>query len=730
MASVPNSWDASKVSNLQRALQPYRARLERDLTTALHQQERSAVGGHLAVAGLLAFLLRGQVTGSTLLIWLGAIGLACTFRGCNAWRFSRLQDREIAMRDQWLHSAAILGCGLAWSIGFVVVMPQLEVLFRAIVLLVLSGLSSAAIVTLSARISSFAFFASSLMVPAILSLASRGDSTERMLAGLGLVSLGFGFASCLKARALTLGHYLHRYRNEQMVRDLASTKKSMEEALQRSETASKAKSEFLANMSHEVRTPMNGVLGMAELLGQGELREDQQEMLAILQSSGRDLLSILDDVLDLSKIEGDCYEFVSEPYHLPDLLDELAGRHAIEAEEKGLEFVYDAPIEIPDTVTGDANRLRQLLHNLLDNAVKFTDRGTVTFQVRACHGGPEGNTLEVTVHDQGNGIPKEQIDAVFESFTQVDGSATRRHGGAGLGLTISRRLVELMGGTLEVESELGEGSSFIIRVPMQVQGRPRALTTPGHAVVLAPPTPSSNSLTARLQASGLQVRAVANAADLQLDDNRSVDWLLVDKRCATDQELQQLARSLGARVVLLADSVGTQKGTSENPILRRPFRVGALRELFLPGVDDAAKQGTQESEQTSHPEQMDVLVAEDNPTNARIAQRMLENFGMRVRIATNGREAVDAFREQRPHLIFMDVQMPELDGMAATQEIRKLPGGAEVPIIALTAHAMKGYREKCLEAGMNDYFTKPLRRADLSEALRRWQTKALLRKRA
>jgi signal transduction histidine kinase/ActR/RegA family two-component response regulator len=720
----------SKVSNLYRALQPYRARLERDLTTALHQQARSAVGGHLAVAGLLAFLIRGQVTGTTLLFWVGAIGLACAFRGWNAWRFSRLQEREISMRDQWLHSAAILGCGLVWSIGFVVVMPQLEVLFRAIVLLVLSGLSSAAIVTLSARISSFAFFASSLMVPAILSLASRGDSTERMLAGLGLVSLGFGFASCLKARALTLGHYLHRYRNEQMVRDLVSTKKSMEEALQRSETASKAKSEFLANMSHEVRTPMNGVLGMAELLGQGELREDQQEMLAILQSSGRDLLSILDDVLDLSKIEGDCYEFVSEPYHLPDLLDDLAGRHAIEAEEKGLEFVYDAPIELPDTVTGDANRLRQLLHNLLDNAVKFTDRGTITFQVRACHGGPEGNTLEVSVKDQGNGIPKEQIDAVFESFTQVDGSATRRHGGTGLGLTISRRLVELMGGTLEVESELGKGSCFLVRVPMQVQVRPRALTTPGHAVVLAPPTSSSNGLTARLQASGLQVRSVASIRDLQLDENRNVDWLLADKRCANEQELQQLARSLGARIVLLTESIGTTEGTWEGPILRRPYRIGALRKLFLPGADPASQPGNQDADPASHPLQMDVLVAEDNPTNARIAQRMLENFGMRVRIATNGREAVEAFQEHPPHLIFMDVQMPELDGMAATQEIRKLPGGADIPIIALTAHAMKGYREKCLEAGMNDYFTKPLRRADLSEALRRWQTKALLRKRA
>ena len=721
--------DSSDVSNLLRALQPYRARLERDLTSALHQQERSAVGGHIAVAILLSLMLYDELSTASLAIWVGAIIAASGYRAWNSWRFQRLNASRISMRDQWLHTAGILACGLVWSIGFVLVMPQLEPLSRAIVLLVLAGLSSAAVVTLSARISSFAAFAAAMMVPAALALAVRGEATERMLAGLAAVSLGFGFVSCVKARALTLGTLLQRYRNEQMVRDLASAKKNMEEALQKSETASKAKSEFLANMSHEVRTPMNGVLGMAELLGQSELRGDQREMLAILQSSGRDLLSILDDVLDLSKIEGDRYEFVQEPFALPELLDELAGRHAVEAEDKGLEFVYDAPLDLPGTVLGDATRLRQLLHNLIDNAVKFTDRGAITFQLRTLQGGPDGTTLEATIADQGHGIPAEQIDSVFDSFTQVDGSATRKHGGAGLGLTISRRLVELMGGTIEIESKLGVGSTFKVRIPIEVQGRPQATTTPGRAVLLAPQTASTQRLAARLEQSGLTLRSISQASDLGTEPG-AAEWLLVDRRVTSDPEVERLASQLGARAVWLTDPVQSLVGEdSERLTLRRPFRVGSLRTLFQPGADaDAGKNEDAKDEQ--EPTTMEVLVAEDNPTNARIAERMLTSFGMQVRIARNGREAVEAFQERQPHLIFMDVQMPELDGMAATQEIRKLPGGQDVPIIALTAHAMRGYREQCLGAGMNDYFTKPLRRADLSEALRRWQSKALQRRRA
>ncbi|MAW61665.1 MAG: hypothetical protein CMJ94_12660 [Planctomycetes bacterium] len=717
------------MSKLLRALQPYRARLERDLTTALHLQERSAVGGHVAVAALLALMLHDELETAHLAAWVGGILLACGFRAWNSWRFSRIEPARVAMRDQWLHSASILACGLAWSLGFVLVMPQLEVLSRAIVILILAGLSSAAVVTLSARVSSFAFFASAMMVPAVLSLAVRGSATERTLAGLGVVSLGFGFVSCLKARSLTLGTLLQRYRNEQMVHDLAVAKKSMSEALQRSETANKAKSEFLANMSHEVRTPMNGVLGMAELLGQSELRPDQREMLAILQSSGRDLLSILDDVLDLSKIEGDRYDFVQEPFELPQLLDELAGRHAVEAEEKGLEFVYDASIELPDTILGDASRIRQSLHSLLDNAVKFTDRGVVLFQVRALQGGPDGTTLEATIQDQGHGIPADQIESVFESFTQVDGSATRKHGGAGLGLTIARRVIELMGGTIEIESELGKGSRFVVKVPVEVQGRPRALATPGSAVLLAPPTEGTRRLAARLESSGLKVQTLQRASDLPADGQHA-DWLLVDRRAATEREIEQLEHALDARLIRLIDPVLTGVAQEdEAAVLRRPFKICALRKIFLPGAT-TADSASELAEAGPEPTTMEVLVAEDNPTNARIAERMLTSFGMEVRIARNGREAVEAFLERPPHLIFMDVQMPELDGMAATQEIRKLEGGADIPIIALTAHAMKGYREQCLEAGMNDYFTKPLRRADLSEALRRWQTKALRRRRA
>lgn len=718
------------MSNLLRALQPYRARLERDLTIALHQQEKSAVGGHVVVAALVAILLRNDLSAGQLGAWMGAVLVACALRGLNAWRFTRVRAKEVSSRDQWLHLAGALACGLSWGVGFVIVLPSLEPLMRAIALLVLAGLSSAAIVTLSARLSTFAMFACAMQVPGVLSFAVRGSADEHMLAGLGVASLLFGMASSFKARQLVLEQLLQRYRNEQMVRDLAQAKSTMAQALQQSESANQAKSEFLANMSHEVRTPMNGVLGMAELLGQSDLSEDQREMLAILQSSGRDLLSILDDVLDLSKIEGDRCVIVKEEFDLPELLDELATRHAVLAEEKRLDFAYDAPIELPTTAIGDAARLRQLLQNLLDNAVKFTDHGAVTFQVRILEGGPSGAILETSIQDQGHGIPQEQIESVFESFTQVDGSATRKHGGTGLGLTISRRLIELLGGTIEVDSELGRGSRFQVRLPLDLKSAPTALTRSARAVLLAPQTAAHARLQSRLQAARVQTSQVDQLDQVAraLPEGERLDYLFAAAELEDIAELQRLAASLQARLVLLSDPVYSPELPEGVQQLRRPYRVSALRGLLLGGQESGAESSTQDKD--PNPVAMEVLVAEDNPTNARIAMRMLEELGMQVRIARNGLEAVEAFREGAPDLIFMDVQMPELDGMDATRAIRELPGGADIPIIALTAHAMKGYREKCLEAGMDDYFTKPLRRADLFEALRRWQPRAIQRKRA
>jgi two-component system, sensor histidine kinase and response regulator len=723
------------VNPLLRALQPYRARLEGDLITTLHRQERSAVIGHLLLASTVGTIVYSQLPGSAWGFWIGSIVGACLLRAGNAVRFSRLDPAQVDSRDLNIHTAIILGTGLTWSIGFILVMGHLDVINKAIVVMVLSAITSGAVVTLSAKMKSFALFSSATMAPAGLAMAMQNDGQSQMIAGLCLVSLIFGFASSSKAHQLLLEHLLQRYRNDEMVRDLAATKKNMSEMLQKSEAANHAKSEFLANMSHEVRTPMNGILGMAELLKQTSLGPDQADLLDLLQRSGRDLLTILDDVLDLSKIEGDRFEFVHEPFHLMELLDDVAGFHSIAAAEKGLEFLFDAPLDLPRRAIGDAARLRQMLHNLLDNALKFTERGSISLVVSAGRGGPSGHLLRLEIRDQGKGIPAKQLEKVFECFTQADNSSTRQHGGTGLGLTITKRLVELMDGRIELDSEPGRGTVFHIELPLQLDTLPQAATAKGR-VLLHCGGCNSAILANRLKAIGLTVRQTRDSVELAeqcQDFLQPGDYLLAETEGQFDvANLTALARQYEAKLIRLL-SVNHAAPSDTTSFLCKPFFTEKLASTFL--ADGPAQEQIEEELPAAELlpgelTKMKILVAEDNPTNARIAKRMLEQFGMQVSLARNGREAVSQFQETQPDLIFMDIQMPVLDGMEATAEIRRLPHGEHIPILALTAHAMKGYRRKCLDAGMSDYYTKPLRRMDLRDALQKWQGATTQRKSA
>jgi two-component system, sensor histidine kinase and response regulator len=723
------------VNPLLRALQPYRARLEGDLIATLHRQERSAVIGHLLLASTVGAIVYSQLPMAIWAGWIGAIVVACLVRAANAVRFSRLDSANVNHHDLTLHTGIIIVTGLIWSLGFIVAMGHLDIVNKAIVVMVLSAITNGAVVTLSAKSRSFTLFSCATMAPAGLAMAAQGESTSQMIAGLCLVSLVFGFASSSKARQLLLEHLLQRYRNEEMVRDLAATKKTMADTLQKSEAANHAKREFLANMSHEVRTPMNGILGMAELLNQTDLKPEQAELMDLLQRSGRDLLAILDDVLDLSKIEGDRFEFVHEPFHLMEVLDDLASFHSIAAAEKGLEFLYDAPLDLPRRAIGDAARLRQMLHNLLDNALKFTARGSIGLSASTGRGGPSGHLLRLEVRDQGSGIPAEQLEKIFECFTQADNSSTRQHGGTGLGLTITKRLVELMDGRIELQSETGRGTVFHIEIPLQLDTLPQAASAQGR-VLLHCSGATGSALAARLKAIGLTVQQTRERKPLAEQAESFLkpgDYLLAETDTQNDsQSLTLLAGQHQVQLYRLLE-VNQNAPSDATPCLCRPFFTEKLAGVFLAVKPALLNEASENQIVALHPGEltrMKVLVAEDNPTNARIAKRMLEQFGMDVSLARNGREAVDQFLETQPDLIFMDIQMPVLDGMEATAEIRRLPDGENIPILALTAHAMKGYRRKCLEAGMSDYYTKPLRRIDLRDALQKWQGATHLRKRA
>jgi two-component system, sensor histidine kinase and response regulator len=726
------------VNPLLKALIPFQAKLDRDLVFALHQQEKSAVIAHSLVAVTVFLLLHGLAPISTLSIWMFGVLAVSMFRGVRAWKIMRVEDANANHKSMyWWHFGTVVACGLIWSLGYIAVLPHLDTPHRAIVVMVLSALGTGAVVTLSARPASYLGFSIAVMVPAIIALALQPTSIDRVLAGLTLASFVFGLASSKKARLLLWGHLLQQYRNEIVVRDLAAAKVNIADALQKSEAANQAKREFLTNMSHEVRTPMNGILGTAELLSQSELKSDQASLLDLLQRSGHDLLAILDDVLDLSKIEADRFEFVKEDFDLAEVLDDVANLHSMAADEKGLEFIYDAHVDMPSKAVGDPIRLKQLIHNLLDNAVKFTDRGSTTLKAKMKAGGPTGALLVLEVRDQGKGIPQEQIEAIFQSFTQADGSTTRIHGGTGLGLTITRRLVDLMDGRIEVDSQIGVGTAFHIEVPLHIQEELRSVSAKGNVLIAAPSNHVTQTLARRIKRIGMNVRTLRPNADLATECHeflKSGGLLFADPAVEAFggvSGLLNMVHPIQAELILLADDV-EYEGELNVRQLKPPFQIQALRDIIWNGkAGHTIKQSPAIAPlPAGELTPMNVLVAEDNPTNARIAKRMLEQFGMHVNLARNGQEAVDSFKDQRPDLIFMDIQMPVLDGMEATRQIRELPGGRDIPILALTAHAMKGYRNKCLDAGMNDYYTKPLRKMDLQEALFKWQSLAQKKKSA